>query len=237
MIRSAIPSRAKREAFSRVLLPLLLSLVLSSAALAQQQSRAKSAPEDTKTPASKSAKKTEGKSDAKTTEQKSTGKTAKGKDEKSGKKVASLGDGKPVLLDTFHDWGAYKAQGKEKTCYALASPKERAPSTAKRDPAYVFISNRPSENVHNEVSIIMGFPIKDSGEAKAEIGSATYELIGKGTNAWIKNAAKEPQLVEDLRKGSKLVVKAPSAKGSVMTDSYSLAGLSQALDRVQKECQ
>jgi invasion protein IalB len=238
MIRSAIPSRAKREAFPRVLLPVLLSLTLCSAALAQQQSSGKSAaPADTKTPASTSAKKSQSKPDTKTGDTKSTGKTGKGKDEKGGKKVASLGDGKPVLLEAYHDWSAYMAQGKEKTCYALASPKERVPSTAKRDQAYVFISSRPSENVRNEVSIIMGFAMKDNSDAKAEIGSASYELIGKGTNAWIKNAAKEPQFVDDLKKGSKLIVKAPFTKGNVSTDTYSLAGLSQALDRVHKECQ
>jgi hypothetical protein len=238
MIRSAIPGRAKCEAFPRVLLPVLLSLTLCSAALAQQQSSAKSASTpDTKSTSSKTSKTSQTKSDTKTSDTKSTGKAAKGNEEKAGKKVASLGDGKPVLLDTFHDWGAYKAQGKEKTCYALASPKERAPSTLKRDQAYVFISSRPSENVRNEVSIIMGFPLKDNGETKAEIGSASYELIGKGTNAWIKNAAKEPQLVEDLKRGAKLTIKAASSKGGQSTDSYSLAGLSQALERVQKECQ
>jgi invasion protein IalB len=238
MIRSAIPGRAKCEAFPRVLLPVLLSLTLCSAALAQQQSSAKSAATpDTKSTSSKTSKTSQTKSDTKTSDTKSTGKAAKGKEEKAGKKVASLGDGKPVLLDTFHDWGAYKAQGKEKTCYALASPKERAPSTLKRDQAYVFISSRPSEKVRNEVSIIMGFPLKDNGETKAEIGSASYELIGKGTNAWIKNAAKEPQLVEDLKRGAKLTIKAASSKGGQSTDSYSLAGLSQALERVQKECQ
>ena len=219
-------------------MPVLLSLTLCSAALAQQQSSAKSAATpDTKSTSSKTSKTSQTKSDTKTSDTKSTGKAAKGKEEKAGKKVASLGDGKPVLLDTFHDWGAYKAQGKEKTCYALASPKERAPSTLKRDQAYVFISSRPSENVRNEVSIIMGFPLKDNGETKAEIGSASYELIGKGTNAWIKNAAKEPQLVEDLKRGAKLTIKAASSKGGQSTDSYSLAGLSQALERVQKECQ
>ena len=130
MIRSAIPGRAKCEAFPRVLLPVLLSLTLCSAALAQQQSSAKSAATpDTKSTSSKTSKTSQTKSDTKTSDTKSTGKAAKGKEEKAGKKVASLGDGKPVLLDTFHDWGAYKAQGKEKTCYALASPKERAPST------------------------------------------------------------------------------------------------------------
>jgi hypothetical protein len=253
MIRSTTPSRAEREAFPRVLLPLLLSLTLSSAALGQQQSPAKpTTPADTKATSSKTAK-SQGKPDEKTTDSKSTkgktsqdktskdktskDKTAKGKEEKAGKKVASLGDGKPVLLENYHDWGAYMAQGKEKTCYALASPKERAPSTAKRDQAYVFISSRPSENVRNEVSIIMGFAMKDNSDAKAEIGSASYELIGKGTNAWIKNAAKEPQFVDDLKKGSKLIVKAPFTKGNVSTDTYSLAGLSQALDRVLKECQ
>ena len=216
----------------RVTVSMLLGATPACGAFAQQQTT-KPASKSAATPATSSSK-SPAKSDAKSTASKGA---ASKKDEKNAKKVASLGDGKPVLLDTFHDWGAYMARGKEKTCYALASPKERVPSTLKRDQAYVFISSRPSENVRNEVSIIMGFPLKDNGEAKAEIGSATYELIGKGTNAWIKNAAKEPQLVEDLKKGSKLTVKAASNKGGQTTDSYSLAGLSQALERVQKECQ
>ena len=242
MIRSATPSRARRQAFP-LLLPLFLSLTLSPAAFAQQQSPAKpSAPADSKTTSSKTAK-SQSKPDDKTTDAKdakgktSKEKTAKGKEDKAGKKVASLGDGKPVLLENYHDWGAYMARGKEKTCYALASPKERAPSTVKRDQAYVFISSRPGENVRNEVSIIMGFAMKDNSDAKAEIGNASYDLIAKGTNAWVKNAAKEPQFVDDMKKGSKLTIKAASSKGNQTTDSYSLAGLSQALDRVQKECQ
>jgi hypothetical protein len=238
MIRSAIPSRAKCEAFPRVLLPVLLSFTLCSAALAQQSSGRKSAaPADTRTPASTSAKQSQSKADTKTSDTKTNGKSAKGKDEKAGKKVASLGDGKPVLLEAYHDWSAYLAQGKEKTCYALASPKERAPTTAKRDQAYLFISNRPGENVRNEVSIIMGFPIKENSEAKAEIGSASYDLIAKGTNAWVKNPAQETQFIDAMKRGAKLTIKAALSKGGQTTDSYSLAGLSQALDRVHKECQ
>ena len=230
MIRSFLPFQGKRRTTLRVLVSVLLGASPACGAFAQQQTTKPAKPAATAPASSKTPAKTDGKSGS------SKGATAK-KDEKGGKKVASLGDGKPVLLDTFHDWGAYKAQGKEKTCYALASPKERTPSTLKRDQAYVFISSRPSENVRNEVSIIMGFPMKENGEAKAEIGGASYELIGKGTNAWIKNAAKEPQLVEDLKKGSKLTIKAAASKGGQTTDSYSLAGLSQALERVQKECQ
>ena len=145
---------------------------------------------------------------------------------------------KPTLVGTFGDWGAYEAQGaKSKICYALAQPKERTPAALKREQAYIFISSRPGEGVHNEVSVIMGLPLKEgSGDAKAEVGTTTFDLVTKGQNAWMKNAAQEGQLIDVMKKHGRLVVKAPGAKGALATDSYSLSGLGQALDRVAKDC-
>jgi hypothetical protein len=160
-------------------------------------------------------------------------KDAKSKDSKAGKTEP----GKAVQLGTFGEWGAYATQGKSKTCYALAQPKSRDPASVKRDPAYVFISTRPAENVKSEISIIMGFPMKDGAEAQVEIGEASFGLIAKGSNAWVKNPAEEGRLIDAMKKGSKLVVKASSTKGKATTDTYSLAGLGQALDKVRKECQ
>jgi flagellum-specific peptidoglycan hydrolase FlgJ len=169
-------------------------------------------------------------------------KTAKAKSSKSAKaktskSMASDKNAKPVQIASFGDWGAFLAEGgKEKTCYALAQPKERAPSKLKRDPAYVFISNRPGENIHNEVSIMMGFPMKNGGEAEADVSGTSFDLVSKGTNAWIKNPAQEAEFIRALKKSAKLVVKAASIKGHVTTDSYSLTGLSQALESVEREC-
>jgi hypothetical protein len=158
----------------------------------------------------------------------------KAKDAKADKKTA---DGKSVQIGTFGDWGAYQTQGKSKTCYALAQPKSREPAATKRDAAYIFISARPAENVKNEVSVIMGFPMKDNSEAQVEIGDSEFGLIAKGSNAWVKNPAEEGHLIDAMKKGSKLVVKASSTKGKVTTDTYSLGGLGQALEKVKKECQ
>jgi hypothetical protein len=154
----------------------------------------------------------------------------KGKKEKSS-------DSKTLRLGTFGEWGAYQSQGKSKTCYALAKPKSREPKAVSRDPAYVFISTRPAENVKNEISIIMGFPMKDGSEATAEIGSTSFSLLAKGANAWVKNPAEESQFIGAMKKGSKLVVIAASLKGKTTTDTYVLNGLGQALDKVHKECQ
>jgi hypothetical protein len=144
--------------------------------------------------------------------------------------------GKPSQLGVYGDWGVYLARGeKSKTCYALATPKDRSPASLTRDPAYVFIASRPGENVRQEISFIMGFPLKEDG-AHAEAGGSSFALIAKGANAWIKNQAEEPHFIDALKKSSKLMIKAASVKGRVTTDSYSLAGLSQALERVEKEC-
>ena len=145
---------------------------------------------------------------------------------------------KPTLVGTYGDWGTYEAQGaKSKICYALAQPKERTPSSLKRDQGYIFISSRPAENVRNEVSVIMGLPLKEgSGDAKAEVGTTTFDLVTKGQNAWMKDSAQEGQMIGVMKKHGRLVVKAPNAKGTFATDAYSLNGLGQALDRVAKDC-
>ena len=145
---------------------------------------------------------------------------------------------KPTLVGSYGDWGAYEAQGpKSKICYALAQPKERTPTSLKRDQGYIFISTRPGEHVKNEVSVIMGLPLKEgSGDAKAEVGTTGFDLVTKGQNAWMKDSSQEGQLIGVMKKHGRLVVKAPSSKGAVATDSYSLNGLGQALDRVAKDC-
>jgi invasion protein IalB len=157
--------------------------------------------------------------------------------DKADKKDAKKGAGKPEQLGTYGDWGAYAAPGKDKTCYALGSPKERQPKAKMKDTqAFIFISTRPGEGVRNEVAINLGYATKDGGAATADVDDDKFELVTKGVNAWVKNPAKEKEFVEALKTGSKLFVKAASAKGTTSVDSYSLKGLSDALARVAQEC-
>lgn len=144
-----------------------------------------------------------------------------------------------VLLGQFGDWGAYTATpGGKKVCFALAKPTAATtkPAGRKRDPSFAFVSTRPSEKVKNEVSVIVGYPQKASHDATASIGSANYVMYTQNDGAWVKNAAEEAQMVEAMRKGSDLVVKSESALGTKTTDTYSLKGMAQALEKVAEEC-
>jgi len=61
-------------------------------------------------------------------------------------------------------------------------------------------------------------------------------MYTQNDGAWVKNAAEEAQMVEAMRKGSDLVVKSESALGTKTTDTYSLKGMAQALEKVAEEC-
>jgi invasion protein IalB len=144
-----------------------------------------------------------------------------------------------VLLGQFGDWGAYKASpGGKKVCFALSKPTAAVtePANKKRDPSYAFVSTRPTEKVKNEISVIVGYPQKAGHDASAAIGSANYVLYTQNDGAWVKNAAEEPKMVEAMRKGHDLIVKSESTSGTKTTDTYSLKGISEALDKVAEEC-
>jgi invasion protein IalB len=144
-----------------------------------------------------------------------------------------------TLLGQYGDWGAYMASpGGKKVCFALSKPTAAvtSPPGRKRDPSYAFVSTRPAEKVRNEVSVIVGYPQKSGVDASASVGSTAYVMYTQNDGAWIKNAAEEAQMVDALREGSDLVIKSESALGTKTTDTYSLKGIGEALDKVAQEC-
>jgi len=149
------------------------------------------------------------------------------------------GSVEPTLIGQFGTWGAYTAtpNGK-KVCFALAKPasSKTNPPNRPRDPAYAFVSTRPAEKVTNEVSVMIGYTLKPGSESTLEVGGATYAMYTQGDGLWIKNAAEEERMVDAMRKAPDVVVKGVSAKGTETTDTFSLKGLAQALDRLAQDC-
>ena len=152
---------------------------------------------------------------------------------------AAAGSAEPTLVGQFGTWGAYTATPNGKrVCFALAKPasSKTNPANRPRDPAYAFISTRPSEKVVNEVSIMIGYQLKPGSESSLEVGGARYAMYTQGDGLWIKNAAEEARMVEALRKGSDVTVKGVSAKGTETSDTFALKGLAQALDKLAQTC-
>ena len=153
--------------------------------------------------------------------------------------ATAAGGAEPTLIGQFGTWGAYTAtpNGK-KVCFALAKPtaSKTNPPGRPRDPAYAFVSTRPAEKVVNEVSVMIGYQLKPGAESTLEVGGARYAMYTQGDGLWIKNAAEEERMVDAMRKAADVVVKGVSAKGTETSDTFSLKGLAQALDRLAQDC-
>jgi hypothetical protein len=152
------------------------------------------------------------------------------------------------LLGTFNDWKTLvNGKDKSKVCYVLAEPKERKPAGLKRDPAYMFISNRMADGTKNEIAFQIGFSAKPGAPAVAEIGTTKFDLLtdakasGGGrpsgnSSAFLANSAQENQFIELMKRGNELIVKTTSLKGNETVDRYVLAGFSKAHELLGKTC-
>ncbi|MEP9350043.1 invasion associated locus B family protein [Xanthobacter sp. KR7-225] len=150
----------------------------------------------------------------------------------------SMAQGQPQSKSVaqYGDWVVYASTGGPKVCYAITQPKARLPEGLNRDPAFLFVSTRPSQNVKEEVSITVGFPLKEKSTVTVTVGTTKFELYTQDQGAWVRNAADEAKLVDAMRKGRDVTVVSTSSRGNETTDKYSLSGVSQALDRVAQEC-
>jgi hypothetical protein len=220
-------------AVRRILAILVASGVICGAAsLAQAQT---AAPKDQKAAAKSSAAKS---SAAKPAATKPDARAAKPETKPAA--TAAIGaNAEPTLIGQFGTWGAYTAtpNGK-KVCFALAKPasSKTNPPNRPRDPAYAFVSTRPAEKVVNEISVMIGYAVKPGSESTLEVGGASYAMYTQGDGLWIKNAAEEERMVDAMRKAPDVVVKAVSAKGTETIDTFSMKGLTQALDRLAQDC-
>ncbi|MBM3527824.1 MAG: hypothetical protein FJX62_07010 [Alphaproteobacteria bacterium] len=147
-----------------------------------------------------------------------------------------------TLLGQFGDWGAYTASpGGRKVCFALSKPASSSDNPPNRRTAanvvYLFVSTRPDEKVKDEVSLLVtGYAFRANSEASVAVGGTNFAMYTQNDGAWVKNAADETRMVEALRKGSDAVIKATTSRGTQTTDTFSLKGVSQALDRAAQEC-
>jgi hypothetical protein len=150
----------------------------------------------------------------------------------------AAGQTQALQLESSGRWTAFATPqpGRGRVCYALGVPAERKPANLKDVKGYIFITSRPGEGVRHEISFVMNFDLKEGVEHQALIGDQKFVLVAKGQNLWLRNPAEESRLLDAMRKGSSLEVKAVSKRGNATADKYALAGLNQTVKKAEDAC-
>ena len=144
-------------------------------------------------------------------------------------------DGKPINRDPAHFLIIHRDK----------APAINADGTAAKDGAGKPVFRK----VRNEVQTLIGYPMKpttDSFTHAAEIDGKSYPMksipddpatpIVDSEAAWLASMDDEAGFVTALKKGTKLVVRGTSGRGTKTTDTYSLAGVTAAMAAIDKAC-
>src|ERR1700712_174205 len=148
----------------------------------------------------------------------------------------------PTLLGVSSAWSAFTSgSGSSKICYAISKPTATSPK-AKRDPIYFVITDWPgrSPKAKSEVEVVPGYVYKEGSTVTVSVGSDKFSFFtqndaGAGA-AWIRAHGDEIKVVEAMKHGAQVLVTGTSKRGTVTRDTYSLAGLGDALDKIHAAC-
>jgi hypothetical protein len=148
---------------------------------------------------------------------------------------------KPKLVGSFTDWFVYtEGAGATKVCYTLSMPKESAPGNVNRDQPSFLVSTWPAQKKKDEPSFVPGYAYKDGATVQAEVGGAKITFMtdndGNKGGAWVKEAADERRLLDAMRRGTSMTITGTSSRGTLTRDTFSLSGISMALDKVAASC-
>ena len=140
-------------------------------------------------------------------------------------------------IGTFSSWTTFThGEAASLLCFATSQPSKQEPASAKRDPAFVYVSSWPKDGVKAEISVKLGYALRKGSDVTLAVGSSSFKLFVSGDRAYVADATEELKLLEAMRKGSTMTVQGTSERGTSTTDTYSLAGISQALAAVATNC-
>lgn len=141
------------------------------------------------------------------------------------------------VLGDFRDWSSYAADdGTGTLCFAMTRPKTAQPTPDGYGDAYLYVTNRPGEDVIAEFNVVAGYTFQTGSMAKVGIGGQDFALFTQADAAWLDDKEKAASLAAAIRAGSTLTIEGVAANGTRIVQNYSLSGATAAQQAIGAEC-
>ncbi|UNF41471.1 invasion associated locus B family protein [Bartonella krasnovii] len=141
----------------------------------------------------------------------------------------------PSRLNQFEAWGTYSYKSSQNTiCYVLSVPLNALPTTVNHGDNFFLVTKRSQSPVSFEPQFMAGYTLKEGSKVTVTIGGKDFDFFTKDSSAWLASSEQEKQLVSAMRAGNNMTVKAISKRGTHTTYTYSLKGVTAALNTAQK---
>ena len=143
----------------------------------------------------------------------------------------------PKVLGNFSDWTAFTdGSGRSKVCYIASQPKKEQGKYTRRGDTFILVTHRPSERTRDTVEIRAGYTYKKGSDVTLSIDGRAFKLFTNAGSAWARDQKTDTALANAMRRGSTMVIRGTSSRGTRTTDTYSLKGFTAAHRAIGKAC-
>jgi hypothetical protein len=143
----------------------------------------------------------------------------------------------PERIGGSRDWSAYVLErGGGKVCYMVSLPKKSEGNYTARGDVFALVTNDPGNSTRGEVSIVTGYTYKQDSMVSVRIGGTTFDMFTDKDRAWTQGPEEDAPLVSAMVKGSDMIVKGTSSRGTLTTDTYSLSGFTATKKLIDNAC-
>ena len=142
----------------------------------------------------------------------------------------------PRPIGSYGDWQALTfEEGGKSGCYVIAEPTRKEGNYTSRDDVYALVTHRPADDKVNVFTVIAGYTYQNESTVTLEVGDEKFSLKTNENTAWASDED-DPRIVEALKKGTGMVVRGVSSRGTETTDTYSLTGFTKAYNAIGEAC-
>ena len=143
----------------------------------------------------------------------------------------------PQPVATYRDWLVYKVEtGADTICYAVTEPTDRDPANVDHGDVYFAVATWKSGKATQQPSLLAGYPLRDRPSPLVRVGSDRWNMFTAGDEAFVESNGDESRLVSAMRRGADMRVSAMSERGTNTEYTFSLYGITNALERAEREC-
>lgn len=144
--------------------------------------------------------------------------------------VAAPAWAQPRALGTYGLWGAFRDAER---CYAIAQPSD---STHRGAPAFASVGYWPRQRARGQLHFRLSREKRAASAVLLRIDGRSFQLVGRGADAWAPDARADADLVAAMRTGLVMTVETRSDRGGVVRDVYRLRGAPSAIDAAALAC-
>lgn len=144
----------------------------------------------------------------------------------------------PNLVEQNKDWAVFNSDGAgNKVCFIISQPKSYDPMPVSRHgDVFFYVSRRPADGVEAEPSLKVGYEFKPDSKVNVSVDGKDFPFMTTKQYAFPDDGVSLSSMVGTMRAGSDMKVTGVSARGTKVTYSFSLSGVTASYNKLDDAC-